>query len=198
MSPRTAAGAATLVGTALLVQLTVLNRLPVPVAAPDLVLVTVAAWGLAHGATGGALVGFAAGLGLDLAPPAAHPLGSWALGLTLAGYLAGSRAGCRAGSRATAAVGAWSGSSTQPRAGSGNARRAVPRERAALAYAVAGALAAVLALAAFSAVRLLVGDLRLPDLPPPSVVGAVAVWAAALTVLAVPVVRALAPPAPET
>jgi rod shape-determining protein MreD len=75
---------------AIVCQVTVLNRLGVPGSAPDLVLAVVAAVALAHGATHGAIAGFAGGVLLDLAPPADHPVGLWALALTLVGYVVGS------------------------------------------------------------------------------------------------------------
>ena len=74
---------------ALLVELSLLTRLPLPGATPDLVLLVVIALALAHGETAGMLLGFAAGLALDLVPPADGPAGRWALVLCLVGYLAG-------------------------------------------------------------------------------------------------------------
>lgn len=56
---------------------------------PDLVLLVVIAASLARGANYGAVVGFAAGLVLDLAPPADHTAGRWALSFVLVGYLTG-------------------------------------------------------------------------------------------------------------
>ena len=44
---------------------------------------------LVRGPDYAALVGFAAGLVLDLAPPADHTAGRWALSLVLVGYLTG-------------------------------------------------------------------------------------------------------------
>lgn len=57
--------------------------------APNLVLVVVAVAGLRHGAGAAMVLGFAAGLLLDLAPPAEHTAGRWALALVAVGYLAG-------------------------------------------------------------------------------------------------------------
>jgi rod shape-determining protein MreD len=74
---------------ALAVQVTVLARLHLPGAVPDLVLLTVLGLALVFGHTGGALVGFGAGLLADLAPPADHAVGSYALVLCVIGYLAG-------------------------------------------------------------------------------------------------------------
>lgn len=73
----------------LALQVTVLTRLPLPGATPDLVLLVVAALALAHGPGFGLTAGFAAGLAADLVPPADHAVGRWALVLTVVGYLAG-------------------------------------------------------------------------------------------------------------
>ena len=73
--------------SALLVQTTVLNRLPLPGGAPDLLLVLVVAFALAEGPRSGTLTGFAAGLLADLG--ADHELGRTALVLALVGYVAG-------------------------------------------------------------------------------------------------------------
>lgn len=79
----------TLVVVALVVQVTVLARLQLPGAVPDLLLLVVVALALVYGHTGGALIGFGAGLLADLAPPADHAAGRYALVLCLIGYLAG-------------------------------------------------------------------------------------------------------------
>lgn len=79
----------TLVVVALVLQVTVLARLHLPGAVPDLTLLTVLALALVYGHVGGALVGFGAGLLVDLAPPADHAAGRYALVLCLVGYLAG-------------------------------------------------------------------------------------------------------------
>jgi len=81
--------AAALVLAALAVQVTMLSRLPLPGATPDLVLVVVVALALAHGPDFGLLTGFLAGLATDLVPPAEHEVGRWAFVLTVVGYLAG-------------------------------------------------------------------------------------------------------------
>ncbi len=78
-----------LVVTALIVQVTVVNRLPLPAARPDLVLLVVVAIALVEGPLRGAVVGFLAGLGADLAPPADHTIGRVALALAVVGYVAG-------------------------------------------------------------------------------------------------------------
>ena len=79
-------GAVTVV-TALLLQTTVLARLPLPGGGPDLLLVLVVAFALAEGALSGTLTGFAAGLIADLG--ADHELGRLALVYALVGYVAG-------------------------------------------------------------------------------------------------------------
>jgi rod shape-determining protein MreD len=81
---------AAVLGLALMLQLTVVNRLPLPgVGAPDLVLLTVVALGLCSGPAGGALTGFCAGLALDIAPPGSYLIGQYALVFCLVGYLCG-------------------------------------------------------------------------------------------------------------
>jgi rod shape-determining protein MreD len=72
---------------ALLLQSTVLARLPLPGGAPDLLLVLVIAFALAEGPLSGTLTGFGAGLLADL--NADHELGRTALVLALVGYVAG-------------------------------------------------------------------------------------------------------------
>jgi rod shape-determining protein MreD len=87
-APRVALTAVLLV-VAVALQVTFLSRLPLPGATPDLVLLVVVATALSGGPTVGLLTGFAAGLALDLVPPADHEVGRWAFVLTLVGYLAG-------------------------------------------------------------------------------------------------------------
>ncbi|MET8577578.1 rod shape-determining protein MreD [Streptomyces sp. NPDC005012] len=79
----------TLVVVALVIQVSILARLQLPGAVPDLLLLTVLGLALVYGHTGGALVGFAAGLLADLAPPADHAAGRYALVLCVVGYLVG-------------------------------------------------------------------------------------------------------------
>ena len=71
----------------LLLQATVVARLPLPGGAPDLLLVLVVAFALAEGPRSGTLTGFVAGLLADLG--ADHELGRSALVLALVGYVAG-------------------------------------------------------------------------------------------------------------
>jgi len=74
---------------AVAVQLTVVNRLPLPGGiAPDLVLLLVAAVAVCTGPMTGLLTGFAGGLALDVAPPATHYAGEYALVFCLVGYFA--------------------------------------------------------------------------------------------------------------
>lgn len=74
---------------AVVIQLTVVNRLPLPGgAAPDLVLLLVTAIAVAATPAVAAVTGFAGGLALDVAPPAAHYAGQYALVFCLAGYAA--------------------------------------------------------------------------------------------------------------
>ncbi|MFG2328630.1 rod shape-determining protein MreD [Streptomyces sp. NPDC048604] len=80
---------AALVVVALVVQVSVLSRLQLPGAVPDLVLLTVVALALVYGHVSGALIGFGAGLLSDLAPPADHAVGRYALVLCVIGYVAG-------------------------------------------------------------------------------------------------------------
>ncbi|WP_159767375.1 rod shape-determining protein MreD [Streptomyces sp. HM190] len=79
----------TLVIVALVIQVSVLARLHLPGAVPDLVLLTVLGLALVYGHVSGALIGFGAGLLSDLAPPADHAAGRYALVLCVVGYLAG-------------------------------------------------------------------------------------------------------------
>jgi len=73
--------------TAMLLQVTVVGRLPLPGAAPDLVLVLVIAFALAEGPQSGLVTGWFAGLLADAL--AAHELGRLALAYALAGYVTG-------------------------------------------------------------------------------------------------------------
>jgi rod shape-determining protein MreD len=72
---------------AILLQVTVLNNLPFPGGSPpNLVLVVVVAMALASGPLDGAVIGFAAGLAVDIAPPATDLVGQSALVFCLVGY----------------------------------------------------------------------------------------------------------------
>jgi rod shape-determining protein MreD len=78
-----------LVVVALVIQVSVLSRLQLPGAVPDLMLLVVLALAFVYGHVSGALIGFGAGLLTDLAPPADHAAGRYALVLCVIGYLAG-------------------------------------------------------------------------------------------------------------
>lgn len=83
-----AAGAALVVFSALLLQTTVLARLPLPGGAPDLPLVVVIAYALAGGPGVGLGLGFGAGLLVDLVT--GHALGLLGLVYAVVGWGAGS------------------------------------------------------------------------------------------------------------
>ena len=80
---------AILIILAVVIEVTVLAPIHFPGATPGLVLVTVAALAFAFGPVTGCSVGFAAGLLLDLAPPASGTIGISALILTLVGFVLG-------------------------------------------------------------------------------------------------------------
>ena len=74
---------------ALVLQVTVFPHLAWEGIVPNLVLLVVVAAALTRGAQVAAVLGFVAGVALDLAPPADHAAGRWALALVLVGYVAG-------------------------------------------------------------------------------------------------------------
>jgi rod shape-determining protein MreD len=76
---------------AVLGQLVVVNRLPLPGGGgtPDVVLLVVAALGVGAGPVTGLLAGFAGGLAIDVAPPGGHLAGEYALVYCLVGYACG-------------------------------------------------------------------------------------------------------------
>ncbi|WP_084258757.1 rod shape-determining protein MreD [Microtetraspora malaysiensis] len=80
--------AAFLVFVALVVQVTILNRLPVMVV-PDLVLLVVIALAAIRGPIDGAVIGFLAGLAADILPPAGDVLGQYTLVMCVVGFVAG-------------------------------------------------------------------------------------------------------------
>ena len=79
----------TLILVAVLVELTLLSRLGLPGATPDLVVVTVVAIALAMGPTQGAVAGFTAGVLIDLAPPGDTLLGVNAIVYLAIGFITG-------------------------------------------------------------------------------------------------------------
>ena len=74
---------------ALVLQVTVFPHLAWEGIVPNLVLLVVVAAALTRGPQVAAVLGFVAGVALDLAPPADHAAGRWALALVLVGYVAG-------------------------------------------------------------------------------------------------------------
>ena len=74
---------------AVVLQVAVFNLFSVNGVVPNLALIVVVAAAISRGPQFGAVVGFTAGLLLDLAPPADHVAGRWALALVVVGYLAG-------------------------------------------------------------------------------------------------------------
>ena len=74
--------------SAAVLQVTVINPLPLPGDGPDLVLLVLIGLSIVSGPTAGVVMGFGAGLLVDLMPPAAGEVGRWALVFCLVGYLA--------------------------------------------------------------------------------------------------------------
>lgn len=74
---------------AVVLQVAVLRYVAVDGVVPDLALILVVAAALVRGPEYAATLGFITGLVLDVAPPADHTAGRWALALVIAGYLAG-------------------------------------------------------------------------------------------------------------
>jgi rod shape-determining protein MreD len=78
------------VSIAVIVQLSIVDRIAFPGGAgPDVVVIAVAALALAGGPMTGVLIGFWAGLALDVAPPGSHFVGQNALVFCLIGYACG-------------------------------------------------------------------------------------------------------------
>src|SRR4051795_3590007 len=72
-----------------MLQVTLVNRIPLPNGRPDLVLLVVIALALVRGPESGAVAAFVAGLVSDIAPPADHTFGRVALAYAVVGYAAG-------------------------------------------------------------------------------------------------------------
>jgi rod shape-determining protein MreD len=81
--------AAGLVVTALVLQVAVFPQIAWEGIVPNLCLLVVVAAALVRGPSFAATLGFFAGLLLDLAPPADHVAGRWALALVVVGFVAG-------------------------------------------------------------------------------------------------------------
>jgi rod shape-determining protein MreD len=81
--------AAALVAFALVLQVAVFPHLAWQGIVPNFCLLVVVAAALVRGPSFAATLGFFAGLLLDLAPPADHVVGRWALALVVVGYVAG-------------------------------------------------------------------------------------------------------------
>ena len=81
--------AAGLVVVALILQVAIFPHLAWEGIVPNFCLLVVVAAALVRGPAFAATLGFFAGLMLDLAPPADHVAGRWALALVVVGYVAG-------------------------------------------------------------------------------------------------------------
>jgi rod shape-determining protein MreD len=77
------------VGLALVLQVSLFPYVAWQGVVPNLCLLVVVGAALTRGAQFAAVLGFLAGVALDLAPPADHVAGRWALALVLVGYVAG-------------------------------------------------------------------------------------------------------------
>ena len=78
-----------LVTVAVVLQVTLFPHLAYDGVVPNLALLVVVAAALSRGPEFAAVIGFLSGLAIDLAPPADHVVGRWALALVVVGYLAG-------------------------------------------------------------------------------------------------------------
>jgi rod shape-determining protein MreD len=74
---------------AVVLQVAVFSVFSVDGVVPNLVLLVVVAAALVRGPEFAAVLGLLGGLAVDLAPPADHVAGRWALALVVVGYLAG-------------------------------------------------------------------------------------------------------------
>lgn len=77
------------VSLALVLQVSVFSHVSWQGVVPNLVLLVVVGAALVRGSQFAMLLGFAAGVLLDLVPPADHVAGRWALALVVVGYVAG-------------------------------------------------------------------------------------------------------------
>ena len=74
---------------AIVLQVSLFTSLQIDGVAPDLALLVVMAAALVRGPEYAAVLGFIAGLLVDIAPPADHTAGRWAVAFVVSGYLAG-------------------------------------------------------------------------------------------------------------
>ncbi|MCG5219746.1 rod shape-determining protein MreD [Streptosporangium sp. KLBMP 9127] len=97
---------AALLVAAMLSQVILVNRVPLPWdAAPDLVLLVVIGCALVRGSVRGAVIGFCAGLAVDVLPPSAHVVGQYALVFCVVGFVAGRAAERSSSATVPAAIG---------------------------------------------------------------------------------------------
>jgi rod shape-determining protein MreD len=89
MIPLRALVAVLAISFALVLQVSVFPHFAWDGIVPNLCLLVVVGAALTRGAQFAAVLGFVAGVALDLAPPADHVAGRWALALVLVGYVAG-------------------------------------------------------------------------------------------------------------
>ncbi len=89
MTTSRALGATVALALALVLQVTVFPHFAWHGIVPNVVLLVVVGAALVRGAQFAMVLGFAAGVLLDLAPPADHVAGRWALALLVVGYVAG-------------------------------------------------------------------------------------------------------------
>jgi len=83
------AALAALVCVAVVAQTVVFRYVAIDGVVPDLALILVVVAAIDRGSEFAALLGFGAGLLVDLAPPADHVAGRWALALVVVGFVAG-------------------------------------------------------------------------------------------------------------
>lgn len=84
-----AVAAVVAISAALVLQVSVFSHLAWGGVVPNLCLLVVVAAALTRGSHFAAVLGFVAGVSIDLAPPADHVAGRWALALVIVGYVAG-------------------------------------------------------------------------------------------------------------
>lgn len=89
MTPLRTLVASALVSLALVLQVSLFPHFAWQGVVPNLCLLVVVAAALTRGPQTAVLLGFLAGVALDLAPPADHVAGRWALALVVVGYVAG-------------------------------------------------------------------------------------------------------------